>query len=48
MQALERCSKYPDEMDGTERLGATAKFTEIWSKAAGTWKLLRVISYDHQ
>jgi ketosteroid isomerase-like protein len=39
---------YARQKDGTEHLDATAKFTEIWSKASGSWKLVRVISYDHQ
>lgn len=39
---------YAKQQDGTERVDATAKFTEIWTKASGTWKLVRVISYDHQ
>jgi hypothetical protein len=39
---------YVKQKDGTERLDATAKFTEIWTKASGSWKLVRVISYDHQ
>lgn len=39
---------YSKQKDGTEHLDATAKFTEIWTKASGTWKLVRVISYDHK
>lgn len=39
---------YAKQHDGTEHLDATAKFTEIWTKASGTWKLVRVISYDHK
>jgi ketosteroid isomerase-like protein len=39
---------YAKQKDGTERLDSTAKFTEIWTKASGGWKLVRVISYDHQ
>jgi ketosteroid isomerase-like protein len=39
---------YAKQKDGTEHLDATAKFTEIWTKASGSWKLVRVISYDHQ
>jgi len=39
---------YARQKDGTERLDATAKFTEVWTKASGSWKLVRVISYDHQ
>lgn len=39
---------YAKQKDGTEHLDATAKFTEIWTKATGSWKLVRVISYSHQ
>jgi ketosteroid isomerase-like protein len=39
---------YATQSDGTERLDAAAKFTEIWTKASGRWKLVRVISYDHR
>jgi ketosteroid isomerase-like protein len=39
---------YAKQKDGTEHLDATAKLTEIWTKASGSWKLVRVISYDHQ
>ena len=39
---------YAKQKDGSERLDATARFAEIWSKASGSWKLVRVISYDHQ
>jgi ketosteroid isomerase-like protein len=39
---------YAKRKDGTEHLDATAKFTEIWTKASGSWKLIRVISYDHK
>lgn len=39
---------YSKQKDGTEHLDASAKFTEIWTKASGSWKLVRVISYDHQ
>jgi ketosteroid isomerase-like protein len=39
---------YARQKDGTEHLDAMAKFTEIWSKASGSWKLVRVISYDHR
>lgn len=38
---------YAKQKEGTEHLDATARFTEIWSKASGSWKLVRVISYDH-
>jgi ketosteroid isomerase-like protein len=33
--------------DGTEHLDATARFTNIWTKASGTWQLTRIISFDH-
>lgn len=39
---------YAKQKDGTEHLDATAKFTEIWTKATGSWKLVLVISYNHQ
>jgi len=39
---------YAKQKDGTEHLDATARFTEIWTKASGSWKLVRIISYDHQ
>jgi hypothetical protein len=39
---------YVKQKDGTERLDATAKLTEIWTKASGSWELIRVISYDHK
>jgi ketosteroid isomerase-like protein len=39
---------YSRRPDGTEHLDATARFTEIWSKDSGTWKLVREISYDHR
>lgn len=38
---------YAKQNGGPEHLDSTASFTEIWSKASGTWKLVRVISYDH-
>jgi ketosteroid isomerase-like protein len=38
---------YSKNPDGTEHLDATARFTNIWTKDTGTWKLLRIISYDH-
>jgi ketosteroid isomerase-like protein len=38
---------YAKQKDNAEHLDATAKFTEIWTKASGGWKLVRVISYDH-
>jgi len=39
---------YATAPDGQEHLEATARFTNVWSKASGTWKLVRVISYDHR
>jgi ketosteroid isomerase-like protein len=39
---------YAKQKDGSKRLDATARFTEIWTKTSGSWKLVRVISYDHQ
>ena len=39
---------YSRGKDGQERLDATARFTNIWSKESGAWKLVRVISYDHR
>lgn len=38
---------YAKQKDGAEHLDSTAEFAEIWSKASGSWKLVRVISYDH-
>jgi ketosteroid isomerase-like protein len=37
----------PLQPDGSERADATAQFTCIWSKESGSWKLVRVISYNH-
>lgn len=39
---------YSRGQDGQEHLDATARFTNIWSKESGTWKLVRAISYDHR
>jgi ketosteroid isomerase-like protein len=39
---------YSKNPDGSEHLDATARFTNLWSKETGTWKLVRVISYDHR
>lgn len=39
---------YSRGQDGKEQLDATARFTNIWSKETGSWKLVRIISYDHQ
>jgi ketosteroid isomerase-like protein len=38
---------YSSDQTGSEHLDATARFTNIWSKETGTWKLVRIISYDH-
>jgi hypothetical protein len=38
---------YSKQADGSEHLDATAQFTNVWSKASGSWKLVRVISFDH-
>lgn len=39
---------YSRQPDGSEHLDATAQFTEVWSKSTGSWKLVRIISYDHR
>jgi ketosteroid isomerase-like protein len=39
---------YSRQQDGSEHLDATAQFTCVWSKENGSWKLVRVISYDHR
>jgi ketosteroid isomerase-like protein len=39
---------YSQNPDGSEHLDATARFTNVWSKEAGAWKLVRVVSYDHR
>ncbi len=39
---------YSKQPDGSEHLDATAEFTMVWSKESGSWKLTRVISYDHR
>jgi len=39
---------YSRQQDGSEHLDATVKFTMLWSKKTGTWKLTRIISYDHR
>lgn len=39
---------FSKQKDGSEHRDATARFTEVWSKASGSWKLVRVISYDHE
>ena len=39
---------YSHQPDGSEHLDATAQFAEVWSKDSGSWKLVRIISYDHR
>ena len=39
---------YSRGQDGQEHLDATARFTNVWSKQSGSWKLVRIISYDHR
>jgi ketosteroid isomerase-like protein len=39
---------YSKQSDGSEHLDATARFTNVWSKQSGTWKLVRVVSFDHK
>src|SRR6185437_15521355 len=36
------------EKDGSEHLTSTAKFTLVWLKENGGWKLSRALSYDHK
>ncbi len=36
------------QADGSEHLDATAQFTNVWSKETGSWKLVRIVSYDHR
>jgi len=38
---------YRKQPDGSEHLDATAQFTNVWVKASGAWKLLRVASFNH-
>jgi ketosteroid isomerase-like protein len=38
---------YSRQQDGSEHLDATARFTNVWSKETGSWKLVRIVSYDH-
>jgi hypothetical protein len=40
-------SIYSVQEDGAEHLDATAQFTHLWTKKAGPWQLLRVVSFDH-
>lgn len=39
---------YSRGKNGQEHLDATARFTNVWSKQSGAWKLVRIISYDHR
>lgn len=39
---------YSRQQDGSEHLDATAQFTEVWSKETGSWKPVRIVSYDHR
>jgi ketosteroid isomerase-like protein len=34
--------------DGKEQLAEVAKFTHVWKKENGAWRLARVLSYDHK
>jgi ketosteroid isomerase-like protein len=43
----ESSASIAQNQDGSEHLDATARFTNVWSKETGSWKLIRVISYDH-
>jgi hypothetical protein len=38
---------YYTEPGKTEQLDGTFKFVHIWKNVNGTWKISRVISYDH-
>ena len=39
---------YVLENGGDERLDGLSKFTHVWILADGTWKMSRVLSYDHE
>jgi ketosteroid isomerase-like protein len=39
---------YSRQADGSEHLDATAQFTNVWSKETGSWKLVRIVSYEHR
>lgn len=39
---------YSRQVDGSEHLDATAQFTNVWTKETGSWKLVRIVSYDHR
>ena len=34
--------------NGIERLSGNAKFTHVWLYNDGTWKMARILSYDHK
>ena len=38
---------YVSENGGNERLDGLSKFTHVWILADSTWKMSRVLSYDH-
>jgi hypothetical protein len=41
--------RFYEKMEGkAETAGSIAKFTHVWLLAQGTWKLDKVLSYDHQ
>ncbi|MDY8137269.1 nuclear transport factor 2 family protein [Aquimarina sp. 2201CG5-10] len=48
--ALEFCDHifYLQINDGTEKVVGSGKMTALWKKENNTWKLTRIISYDHQ
>lgn len=39
---------YSRQPDGGEHLDATVRFTLVWTKNDGTWRILRAVSYDHR
>lgn len=39
---------YSQDQKGQEHLDATTRFTNVWRRESGVWKLVRVISYDHR
>ncbi|MEM8929093.1 MAG: nuclear transport factor 2 family protein [Bacteroidota bacterium] len=48
--ALQFCDHvfYLQVNDGTEKVVGSGKMTALWEKENNTWKLTRIISYDHQ
>jgi uncharacterized protein DUF4440 len=40
-------SIYSVQEGGSEHLDAIAQFVQIWTKKAGHWQLLRVVTFDH-